>query len=93
MALGIKNNKEDKKMMDQKISIAVVVKVVIFISSLLGVWYNTKYQVDSLTEKVNELKSQSKNFNIEVIKNDVRYNRLHIDKLEKELEKKKNKNN
>tara|TARA_R100000734_G_C3297055_1_gene88105 strand:- start:343 stop:597 length:255 start_codon:yes stop_codon:yes gene_type:complete len=80
------------KMMDQKISVAVVVKVVIFVSSLLGVWYNTKYQVDSLTEKVNELKKQSKDFNIQVIKNDVKYNREHIDRLEKELQKKKNKN-
>jgi len=79
-------------MMDQKISVAVVVKVVIFVSSLLGVWYNTKYQVDSLTEKVNELKKQSKDFNIQVIKNDVKYNREHIDRLEKELQKKKNKN-
>lgn len=79
-------------MMEQKISIAVVVKVIVFVCSILGVWYNTKYQVDSLNEKVYELKSQSKNFNIEVIKNDVRYNRIHIDKLEKELEKKKNKN-
>jgi hypothetical protein len=79
-------------MMEQKISIAVVVKVMVFLCSLLGVWYSTKYQVDSLSEKVYELKSQSKNFNIEVIKNDVKYNRIHIDKLEKELEKKKNKN-
>jgi acid phosphatase family membrane protein YuiD len=79
-------------MMEQKISIAVVVKVIVFVCSILGVWYNTKYQVDSLNEKVYDLKSQSKNFNIEVIKNDVKYNRIHIDKLEKELEKKKNKN-
>lgn len=78
--------------MEQKISIAVVVKVIVFVCSILGVWYNTKYQVDSLNEKVYDLKSQSKNFNIEVIKNDVKYNRIHIDKLEKELEKKKNKN-
>ena len=79
-------------MMEQKISIAVVVKVIVFVCSILGVWYNTKYHVDSLNEKVYDLKSQSKNFNIEVIKNDVKYNRIHIDKLEKELEKKKNKN-
>lgn len=84
---------EDKKMIDQKISVAVVVKVLIFMSSILGVWYNTKYQVDSLTEKVLEIKSQNKKFNIEVIKNDVNYNRLHINRLEEELEKKKNKNN
>ena len=41
-------------MMEQKISIAVVVKVIVFVCSILGVWYNTKYQVDSLNEKVYE---------------------------------------
>jgi len=79
-------------MMEQKISIAVVVKVIVFVCSILGVWYNTKYQVDSLNEKVYDLKSQSKNFNIEVIKNNVKNNRIHIDKLKKKLKRKKNKN-
>ncbi len=78
-------------MIEQKISLAVVIKMIVFTCSLLGVWYNTKYQVDSLTEKVQELKAQSRNYNIQVIQNDVNYNRLHIDKLEKELQKKQNK--
>jgi len=78
-------------MIEQKISLAVVIKMIVFTCSLLGVWYNTKYQVDSLTEKVQELKTQSRNYNIQVIQNDVNYNRLHIDKLEKELQKKQNK--
>ena len=82
---------QEKKIMEQKISLAVVIKVVVFVSSLLGVWYNTKYQVDSLTEKVEELRSQNRNFNIEVIKNDIKYNREHIDRLENELGKKQNK--
>ena len=56
---------EEKKIMEQKISIAVVIKVMFFLCSLLGVWYSTKYQVDSLTEKVIELKSHHKSFNIE----------------------------
>ena len=82
---------QEKKIMEQKISLAVVIKVVVFVSSLLGVWYNTKYQVDSLSEKVEELRSQNRNFNIEVIKNDIKYNREHIDRLENELSKKQNK--
>jgi hypothetical protein len=82
---------QENKIMEQKISLAVVIKVVVFVSSLLGVWYNTKYQVDSLTEKVEELRSQNRNFNIEVIKNDIKYNREHIDRLETELGKKQNK--
>jgi len=77
--------------MEHKISIAVVVKLIIFISSLLGIWYNTKYQIDSLTEKVIELKNESKDYNIQVIENDVRYNREHIDRLEKMLESKRDK--
>jgi hypothetical protein len=78
-------------MIEQKISLAVVIKMIVFTCSLLGVWYNTKYQVDSLTEKVQELKTQSRNYNIQVIQNDVNYNRIHIDKLEKELQKKQDK--
>lgn len=81
------------KILEQKISLTVVVKLVLFIGSMSGVWYNTKYQIDSLTEKVEELKQKDKSFNVEVIKNDVKYNREHIDRLEKELAKKANKKN
>ena len=41
--------------MEYKLKIGDVVKVVIFVSSLLGMWYSTKYQVDALTEKVSKL--------------------------------------
>ena len=58
---------------DQKISLAVVVKICVFICSILGVWYHTKYQVDSLNEKVDELRSYQKDYNIQVIENDVKY--------------------
>jgi hypothetical protein len=81
------------KILEQKISLTVVVKLVLFIGSMSGVWYNTKYQIDSLTEKVEELKQRDKSFNVEVIKNDVKYNREHIDRLEKELSNKANKKN
>ena len=74
---------------DQKISLAVVVKICVFVCSLLGVWYNTKHQVDSLNEKVDELRSYQKDYNIQVIKNDVKYNREHIDRLEKISESKR----
>ncbi len=76
---------------DQKRSLAVVVKICVFICSILGVWYHTKYQVDSLNEKVDELRSYQKDYNIQVIENDVRYNREHIDRLEKILESKRDK--
>lgn len=76
---------------DQKISLAVVVKICFFLGSLLGVWYHNKYEVESLNEKVKALEEIHKTYNIEVIKTDVRYNRLHIDKLEKAIDKKRNK--
>ena len=75
-------------MMDQKISVSLVIKVIFFLCSILAVWYNAKHQVDSLSEKVTELKEESKTFNIEVIKNDIKYNREHIDRLEADLNKK-----
>ena len=50
--------------MDQKISGSLVIKVIFFLCSILAVWYNAKHQVDSLIEKVKELKEESKNFNI-----------------------------
>ena len=76
---------------DQKISLTLVVKICVFLGSLLGVWYHNKYEVESLTEKVETLQEIHKRYNIEVIKTDVKYNRLHIDKLEKAIDKKRNK--
>ena len=76
-------------MMETKISLAVVVKVIIFVCSLLGVWYNTKYQVDSLNEKVEKLESHHETFNFGVIRRDIDYNRQHIEKLEIKVNKKK----
>lgn len=72
-------------MLEQKVSVSLVVKVIFFLCSILAVWYNAKHQVDSLSEKVIELKEESKTFNIEVIKNDIKYNREHIDRLEERL--------
>jgi len=73
---------------DQKISVAVVVKICFFLGSLLGVWYHNKYEVESLTEKVKKLQACQDKYNIEVIKTNIQYNRLHIDRLEQELKSK-----
>ena len=59
--------------MEYKLKIGDVVKVVIFVSSLLGMWYSTKYQVDALTEKVSKLEKQLEETNLGVIKNDIEY--------------------
>ena len=76
---------------DQKISLTIVVKICIFLGSLLGVWYHNKYEVESLNEKVKILQEIHNKYNIEVIKTNIQYNRLHIDRLEQELRSKKDK--
>lgn len=76
---------------DQKISLTIVVKICVFLGSLLGVWYHNKYEVESLNEKVKALQEIHNKYNIEVIKTDVKYNRLHIDRLEQELKSKRDK--
>ncbi len=59
--------------MEYKLKISDVIKVVIFVASLLGMWYSTKYQVDALTEKVSKLERQLEETNLGVIKNDIEY--------------------
>ena len=76
---------------DQKISLAIVVKICVFLGSLLGVWYHNKYEVESLNEKVKALQEINNKYSIEVIKTDVKYNRIHINKLEMAIDKKRNK--
>lgn len=76
---------------DQNISLTLVVKICVFLGSLLGVWYHNKYEVESLNEKVKALQEIHKKYNIEVIKTDVNYNRIHINKLEKAIDRKRNK--
>ena len=77
---------------NQKISVAVVIKICFFICSLLGVWYHNKYEVESLNEKVKKIQEHQESYNIQVIKQEIKYNRLHIDRLEKQLDNKRDKN-
>ena len=59
--------------MEYKLKIADVVKIVVFVGSLIGMWYSTTYQVDALTEKVLKLEHQLEETNLGVIKNDIEY--------------------
>ena len=67
--------------MEYKLKIADVVKIVVFVGSLIGMWYSTTYQVDALTEKVLKLEHQLEETNLGVIKNDIE----HIKKGQEEL--------
>lgn len=49
---------------DQKISLAIVVKICVFLGSLLGVWYHNKYEVESLNEKVKALQEIHNKYSI-----------------------------
>ena len=59
--------------MNYKLNIQEVVKIVVFISGLLGTWYSMKYSVDSLEVKVEKLEKQLEDTNLGVIKNDIEY--------------------
>lgn len=78
-------------MMEQKISISLVVKVVVFVSSLLGVWYNAKYKIEHLENRIEYMHSLQQDYNMHFFHKDIMYNREHIDKLESKLKMKKDK--
>ena len=59
--------------MNYKLNIQEVVKIVVFISVLLGTWYSMKYSVDSLEVKVEKLEKQLEDTNLGLIKNDIEY--------------------
>ena len=59
--------------MEYKLKVSDVVKIVVFVGSLVGMWYSTTYQVDALTEKVSKLERQLEETNLGVIKNDIEY--------------------
>jgi hypothetical protein len=72
--------------MNYKVSLADVVKIVIFISGLLGTWYSMKYSVDSLEEKVEKLERQLEETNLGVIKNDIDYIKKGQEELKDDLQ-------
>jgi hypothetical protein len=71
--------------MEYKLKIADVVKIVVFVGSLIGMWYSTTYQVDALTEKVLKLENQLEETNLGVIKNDIEYIKKGQEELKNDL--------
>ena len=72
--------------MNYKVSLSDVVKIVIFISGLLGTWYSMKYSVDSLETKVEKLERQLEETNLGVIKNDIEYIKKQQTELKDDLQ-------
>ena len=71
--------------MNLKINIQEVIKIVIFVSGLLGTWYSMKYSVDRLEEKVERLESELEDTNLGVIKNDIEYIKRGQEELDNDL--------
>ena len=72
--------------MNYKLNIQEVVKIVVFISGLLGTWYSMKYSVDSLEVKVEKLERQLEETNLGVIKNDIEYIKKQQTELKDDLQ-------
>ena len=72
--------------MNYKLNIQEVVKIVVFISGLLGTWYSMKYSVDSLEVKVEKLEKQLEETNLGVIKNDIEYIKKQQTELKDDLQ-------
>ena len=72
--------------MNYKLNVQEVVKIVVFISGLLGTWYSMKYSVDSLEVKVEKLERQLEETNLGVIKNDIEYIKKGQQELKDDLQ-------
>lgn len=72
--------------MNYKVNLSDVIKVGIFVASLMGTWYSMKYKVDNLEEKVMKLERHTEEVNIGVIKNDIEYIKKGQDELNDDLQ-------
>ena len=72
--------------MNYKVNLSDVIKVVIFVTGLLGTWYSMKYSVDTLEAKVDKLERQLEETNLGVIKNDIEYIKKGQQELQDDLE-------
>ena len=72
--------------MNYKLNVQEVVKIVVFISGLLGTWYSMKYSVDSLEVKVEKLEKQLEETNLGVTKNDIEYIKKQQTELKDDLQ-------
>tara|TARA_Y100000361_G_C10866772_1_gene192127 strand:- start:141 stop:392 length:252 start_codon:yes stop_codon:yes gene_type:complete len=73
--------------MDKQISIAQVIKLVVFIVGLSGMWYANKHQVDLLTEKVNRLERELHNTDLRVLETDIKHIKEEVNEIESLLSK------
>ena len=77
--------------MNKQISISQVIKIVIFVVTLSGIWYSNQHQVDLLTDKVERLENDHTNTNLKVLETDIKHIKEEIEEIEEAISKKENK--
>ena len=73
--------------MDKQISIGEVIKVIVFVVGLSGMWYANKHQVDLLTTKVDRLERELHNTDLKVLETDIKHIKEEVNDIEKMLVK------
>jgi hypothetical protein len=79
--------------LSQKVNLADVLKVGIFVVGLAGTWYSMKYEVEWLSAKVEKLERELHDTNLGVIKNDITYIKEELKDLHDHFENKNSRKN
>ena len=77
--------------MDKKISVGQVIKLVVFVVGLSGMWYANQHQVDLLEDKVERLEKELHNTDLKVLETDIEHIKDEIEEIEGVLSQKQNK--
>ena len=77
--------------MDKQISVGQVVKIVVFVVGLSGMWYANQHQVDLLEDKVERLEKELHNTDLKVLETDIEHIKDEIEEIEGVLSQKQNK--
>jgi Tfp pilus assembly protein PilO len=73
--------------MDKQISIGQVIKLLIFVLGLSGMWYSNQHQVDLLESKVDRLENELHNTDLKVLETDIKHIKDEINEIEDILSK------
>ena len=73
--------------MDKQISVGQVIKLVVFVVGLSGMWYANQHQVDLLEDKVERLEKELHNTDLKVLETDIKHIKDEINEIESLLSK------
>jgi Tfp pilus assembly protein PilO len=77
--------------MNKQISIGQVIKLVIFVVTLSGMWYSNQHQVDLLEDKVERLERELHNTDLKVLETDIEHIKDEVEEIEEAMSKYENK--